>query len=64
MEEATSRLNIRHFQQMLRQPDLTVDRRKAIQALLSREEFNLDRLKRQKTIHPSRSARVAGSFID
>jgi hypothetical protein len=49
MEEAISKLNIGHFRNLLQQPGLGNDRRKELQALLTREEFNLNRLRRRTT---------------
>jgi hypothetical protein len=49
-QEALSKLNIGHIRDLLRQAELSVDKRKALQALLAREEFNLDKLRRGTSI--------------
>jgi hypothetical protein len=58
MKEALSRLSIAQIRELLRQPGLSVDKRKALQALLTREEFNLDKLRRGNAIG-SRTSRAS-----
>jgi hypothetical protein len=65
IEEALSKLSIGHLRELLRQPGLSVDKRKVLQALLTKEEFNLDRLRRGESIGARTSRRhMAVHFVE